>query len=65
MVGAIFPVSALTLLALCFIFVTLVYVLTQVTIVSNRLAAAIQELAVQRAKEDAERPLPRQARTDE
>jgi|SRR5215467_12147172 len=65
MVGAIFPVSALTLLALCFIFVTLVYVLTQVTIVSNRLAAAIQELAVQRAKEDAERPLARQARTDE
>jgi hypothetical protein len=35
--------------------------LTQVTIVSNRLAAAIQELAVQRAKEDAERPLARQA----
>jgi hypothetical protein len=60
-VGAIFPVSALTLLALGFIFVTLVYVLTQVTIVSNRLATAIQELAVQRAKEDAERPLARQA----
>src|SRR5215472_14323474 len=61
MVGAIFPVSALTLLALGFIFVTLVYVLTQVTIVSNRLAAAIQELAVQRAKEDAKRPLARHA----
>jgi hypothetical protein len=61
MVGAIFPVSALTLLALGFIFVTLVYVLTQVTIVSNRLAAAIQELAVQRTKEDAERLLARQA----
>src|SRR5215471_13263319 len=59
MVGAIFPVSALTLIALGFIFVTLVYVLTQVTIVSNRLAAAIQELAVQRTKEDAERLLPR------
>jgi hypothetical protein len=61
MVGAIFPVSALTLLALGFIFVTLVYVLTQVTILSNRLAAAIQELAVQRAKEDAKRPLARHA----
>ena len=60
-VGAIFPVSALTLLALGFIFVTLVYVLTQVTIVSNRLAAAIQELAVQRVKEDTERALARQA----
>jgi hypothetical protein len=60
-VGAIFPVSALTFLALGFIFVTLVYVLTQVTIVSNRLAAAIQEFAVQRAREDAERALSRQA----
>src|SRR5215469_9251156 len=61
LVGAIFPASALTLLALGFIFITLIYVLTQVTIVSNRLAFAIQELAVQRAKEDAERPLARQA----
>ena len=61
MVGAIFPVSALTLLALGFLFVMLVYLLTQVTIVSNRLAAAIQELAVQRTKEDAERLLARQA----
>jgi hypothetical protein len=61
MVGAIFPVSALTLLALGFIFVMLVYVLTQVTILSNRLAAAIQELAVQRTKEDAKRVLAGQA----
>ena len=61
MVGAIFPVSALTLLALGFIFAMLVYVLTQVTILSNRLAAAIQELAVQRVKEDTERALARQA----
>src|SRR5215813_5996732 len=40
LVGAIFPASALTLLALCFIVVTivvtLVYVLTQITVVSNR-----------------------------
>jgi hypothetical protein len=53
LVGAIFPASALTLLALCFIVVMLVYVLTQVTIVSNRLAVVVQELAVQRAKEAA------------
>jgi hypothetical protein len=53
LVGAIYPASALTLLALCFIVVMLIYVLTQVTIVSNRLAALIQELAVQQAKETA------------
>lgn len=53
LVGAIFPASALTLLALCFIVFTLVYTLTQVTIVSNRLAVVVQELAIQRAKETA------------
>ena len=53
LVGAIFPASALTLLALCFIVFMLVYVLTQITIVSNRLAAVVQELALQRAKEAA------------
>lgn len=53
MVGAIFPASALTLLALCFIVFMLVYVFTQVTIVSNRLALVVQELAVQQAKESA------------
>lgn len=51
LVGAIFPASALTLLALCFIVFVLIYVLTQVTIVSNRLALVVQELAIQRAKE--------------
>ncbi len=53
LVGAIFPASALTLLALCFIVFTLVYILTQVTIVSNRLAVVVQEFAIQRAKETA------------
>ena len=53
LVGAIFPASALTLLALCFIVFTLVYILTQVTVVSNRLAVVVQELAIQRAKETA------------
>jgi hypothetical protein len=55
LVGAIFPASALTLLALCFIVFMLVYVLTQVTIVSNRLAVVVQELAVLRAREQARR----------
>lgn len=50
LVGAIFPTSALTLLALCFIVLMLVYVLTQVTLVSNRLAVLVQELAIQNAK---------------
>lgn len=53
LVGAIFPASALTLLALCFIVFLLVYVLSQVTIVSNRLAALVQALAIQQAKESA------------
>ncbi|MBK9313246.1 MAG: DUF2304 domain-containing protein [Acidobacteria bacterium] len=51
LIGAIFPASALTLLALCFIVFMLVYILTQVTIVSNRLAVVVQELAIQRAKD--------------
>ena len=51
LVGAIFPASALTLLALCFIVLMLIYVLTQVTIVSNRLALLVQEIAIQQAKE--------------
>ncbi len=53
LVGAIFPASALTLLALCFIVFLLVYILTQVTIVSNRLAAVVQHLGIQQAKESA------------
>jgi hypothetical protein len=54
MVGAVFPASALTLLALCFIVFMLIYVLTQVTIVSNRLATVVQELAILRARESAQ-----------
>jgi hypothetical protein len=55
LVGAVFPVSALTLLALGFVVLMLVYVLTQLTILSNRLAVLIQELAIQGARETAER----------
>ncbi len=49
-IGAVFPVSALTLLALCFIVLMLLYTLTQLTIVSNRLAKVVQELAIERAR---------------
>jgi len=52
LVGAVFPTSALTLLALCFILFMLVYILTQVTLISNRLTAVVQELAIRRAKEE-------------
>jgi Uncharacterized conserved protein (DUF2304) len=53
MVGATFPASMLTLLALCFIVFLLVYTLTQVTLVSNRLATLVQELAILRAQAEA------------
>jgi hypothetical protein len=53
LVGAIFPTSALTLLALCFIVFLLVYILTQITLISNRLAAVVQQMAIQQAKESA------------
>ena len=64
LVGAIFPASALTLLALCFIVFMLVYVLTQVTIVSNRVALVVQELAVQQAKEASRSAAQHTARDD-
>jgi len=50
LVGALFPASALTLLALCFIVFMLVYVLAQITVVSNRLVIVVQELAIRQAK---------------
>ena len=50
LIGAIFPASALTLLALCFIVLMLLYILTQLTIVSNRLSKLVQELAIERAR---------------
>ena len=49
LVGALFPASALTLLALCFIVFMLVYVLAQITVVSNRLMIVVQELAIRQA----------------
>lgn len=55
LLGAIFPASALTLMALCFIVLMLLYILTQLTIVSNRLTALVQDLAIERARADAAR----------
>jgi hypothetical protein len=52
LVGAVFPVSALTMMALGFIVMMLVYILTQLTIISNRLAALTQALAIERAHEE-------------
>jgi hypothetical protein len=53
LVGALFPASALTLLALAFIVLLLIYILTQTTILSNRIAALVQELAIRQAGEQA------------
>ena len=47
--GAKYPASAFTMLALGFAAVIIVYTLTQVTIVSDRLARLTQELAIREA----------------
>lgn len=54
-IGAVFPASALTLLALCFIVLMLLYILTQITIVSNRLSKLVQQLAIESARAEAAR----------
>ena len=65
LIGAVFPVSALTLLALCFIVLMILYILTQITIVSNRLSKLVQELAIERARLDAKHAMPDQNRVSE
>jgi hypothetical protein len=55
LVGAVYPASAMALVAFCFIVFMLVYILTQVTLLSNRLARLIQELAIERARLDREK----------
>ena len=44
------PVPGFALLVFGFTFVMLVYILTQTTVISNRLAEVVQELAIQRMK---------------
>ena len=46
-VGAIFPVSAVSLLALVFIFLVLIYFSCQLTILSDRVTAIAQHVALQ------------------
>lgn len=50
--GAVFPVSALTLIALTFMAFLNVYVFAQLTILSNRVASVVQELAIRHASPD-------------
>jgi len=45
-VGAIFPISAVTPLALIFIFLVLIYFSCQLTSLSNRVAAIAQHVAL-------------------
>ena len=53
LVGAVFPASALTLVAFSVMGFMFVYVLTQLTILSNRVATLVQELAIRRTQEGA------------
>ncbi len=65
LLGALLPVSALTLLALGFTFFMLVYILTQTTIISNRLADLVQELAIQNTRETTRDPTESKSRSSE
>jgi hypothetical protein len=58
LLGAVFPASALTLLALGFIVVMLIYILSQLTILSNRVTKLMQTLAIRDAESQArDRPV--------
>jgi hypothetical protein len=50
------PVPGLPLLAFGFTFVMLIYVLTQTTVMSNRLAEVVQQLAIQQIRASADKP---------
>jgi hypothetical protein len=56
-VGTVFPASALTVLALGFMTFMLIYIFGQLTVISNRLARVVQELAIEKAKQDKEHGL--------
>jgi hypothetical protein len=53
---ALSPVPGFTLLVFGFTLVMLVYILTQTTVISNRLAEVVQELAILRMKSSADSP---------
>ncbi len=47
--GLFFPASTLTLVAFGYLFLMLIYVLTQITILSDRLAELVQDTAIREA----------------
>ena len=55
-IRAVLPEAALTLLGVSLMLFVLVYVLTQVTLVANRVAAVVQEMAIRRAGDDRQEP---------
>jgi hypothetical protein len=52
----VLPRAALPLLGVSLMLFVLVYVLTQVTLVANRVAAVVQEMAIRRAGDDRPEP---------
>jgi len=55
-IRAVLPGAALTLLGVSLILFVLVYVLTQVTLVANRIAAVVQEMAIRSAGGERQEP---------
>ena len=55
LVSVVFPSSATLLIALSFIAFLFIYILTQLTIISDRVATLVQELAIRNAKDGSER----------
>ena len=54
LVSLVFPSSATLLIALSFIAFLFIYILTQLTIISDRVATLVQELAIRNAKDGSE-----------
>jgi len=52
MLGQVFPTTGIVMALTIFVGIALVYVLAQLTILSNRVAAMAQELAIQSARND-------------
>lgn len=54
-INPIFPLSAWVVLAFYIIIMILVYIMTQLTIIANRLARVVQEMAILKAQDKAGR----------
>jgi hypothetical protein len=61
-VGAVFPVSAVTLLSLIFIFLVLIYLSCQLTILSDRVTALAQSVALRDVVGPPDSPSPERPR---